>query len=334
MKIIHGNSQELSGFMECNKSDVLSYLNESGAILFRGFESNIELDEVARKMDFLPVDTYIPGIAPRKEFKKGNSFVFTSTEAPPHLPILPHNEMTYWPQAPDLIMFHCKMIESAPGSGSGETVIYDTSKAAAALEPALLKKLALGSVFQRFYPGRFNPQWDIADSVAGGSCWQNAFATTNALEVESICKKNGVSFEWQHSSGNPPSLITRVLLPWYANGCLALQTPLLGKQVYHDLIRRFPSRFDNPKLRQSISSESVAPKVDLLKPDDEAEDPFLEKGEISDLMEAIWNEAVFVEWEEGDVLVIDNKTMAHARMNVVGRRKIVAVMAKRTTVDV
>jgi len=333
MKIIHGNGQELSGFIEYNKTNVISYFNEFGAILFRGFDSRVELDETARKMDFIPVDTYIPGIAPRKAFNKDNSFVFTSTEAPPHLPILPHNEMTYWPQAPDIIMFQCKVQDSAPGSGAGETVIYDTSKAAAALEPALLNKLALGSVFRRFYPGRFNPQWDVADSVAGGSCWQRAFATTDALEVESICKKNGVLYEWQHSSGNPPCLITRVLLPWYANGCLALQTPLLGKQVYHDIIRRFPSRFDNPKLRQIIDSDSVAPKVDLLKPGDVSEAPFLDAGEISDLMEAIWKQAVFVEWEQGDVLVIDNKTMAHARMNVVGRRKVVAVMAKRTIVD-
>ena len=77
----------------------------------------------------------------------------------------------------------------------------------------------------------------------------------------------------------------------------------------------------------------MAPKVDLLKPGDESEAPFLDAGEIADLMEAIWKQAVFVEWEQGDVLVIDNKTMAHARMNVVGRRKVVAVMAKRTIVD-
>ena len=80
--------------------------------------------------------------------------------------------------------------------------------------------------------------------MAGGSCWQRAFATEDKLSVESVCRKNGVSFDWiPGSSGSPPSLVTQVLLPWYTDGRLVLQTPLLGKEVYYDIIRRFPERF-------------------------------------------------------------------------------------------
>ena len=35
-----------------------------------------------------------------------------------------------------------------------------------------------------------------------------------------------------------------------------------------------------------------------------------------------------MEWEEGDVLLFDNKAMAHARMNVDGKRTVVAGMVK------
>ena len=47
-------------------------------------------------------------------------------------------------------------------------------------------------------------------------------------------------------------------------------------------------------------------------------------------MDAIWKHATFVKWKAGDILIIDNKNMAHARMNVTGPRKIVAAMAHRS----
>ena len=67
-----------------------------------------------------------------------------------------------------------------------------------------------------FNLGHFNPQWDVADSVAGGSCWQRAFATEKASEVEFICKQNGVRYEWVHSYENDanPTLITYKQLSW------------------------------------------------------------------------------------------------------------------------
>ena len=240
--------------------------------------------------------------------------------------------MTYWPNPPDILMFQCKSIDTS--AGAGETVIFDMAKAAAMLEPSLLEKLSQGAIFQRFYPGVFNPEWDVLDSIAGGSCWKNAFATTEESVVEGICQENGADYEWVPSNdGESPSLITRILLPWYKEGRLVLQTPLLGDAVYQDIINRFPSRFDNLKLKQSISKSSVAPKVDLLNPSKESPAHFLETSEVSALMHAVWSQAVFVEWEQGDMLVIDNRAMAHARMNVAGPRTVVAVMAKLKGTD-
>ena len=63
-----------------------------------------------------------------------------------------------------------------------------------------LDKLEQGCIWKRFYPGHFNPKWDVADSIAGGSCWQKAFATDDTMTVETICKKNGVRYEWESNS--------------------------------------------------------------------------------------------------------------------------------------
>ena len=104
-----------------------SALSYCAASLFHPLLSSTKLQGAC---SLLPIDDiYIPGIAPRKAHKAGNSCVFTSTEAPPHLPILPHTEMTYWPSAPDVLMFQCQQLESVD-IDSGETVLFDTRKAA------------------------------------------------------------------------------------------------------------------------------------------------------------------------------------------------------------
>ena len=98
--------------------------------------------------------------------------------------------------------------------------------------------------------------------------------------------------------------------------------------IQNHLWYRFPSRFDNSKVHETIKSGSVAPKVELLKPDGNGN--FLDDKEVSALMEAIWKNAIFIKWKKGDTVFINNKKMAHARMNVSGPRKIVAAMAAKS----
>ena len=142
MKIIQGNGQDISVFIKSHQNDMKSYLESPGAILLRDFHcpTDVEVDDLSRDLGYIPSDTYIPGTAPRKAYKKGNSFVFTSTEAPPHLPILPHTEMTYWPNPPDLLIFQCKSIDTDPTQDGGETVIFDNTAAAGELDEELLGK--------------------------------------------------------------------------------------------------------------------------------------------------------------------------------------------------
>ena len=137
------------------------------------------------------------------------------------------------------------------------------------------------------------------------------FLHTSPPLYEPTIQQNGASYTWKSSScNNPPDLVTRIRLPWMVEGKLVLQTPLLGHQAYQDIIHRFPNRFDNPLVWESVSAESVAPKVDLLGPD---MGPFLEKKHIQELLDAIWKHATFVKWEVGDILILDNRNTAHAR---------------------
>ena len=70
---------------------------------------------------------------------------------------------------------------------SVETVLFHTRKAAKELGYDLVTLLEKGSVFKRFHPGKFDPAWDVADSVAGGSCWQRAFLILLILKLTRTC---------------------------------------------------------------------------------------------------------------------------------------------------
>ena len=142
MKIVRGDGKDISVFVKEKGDAIKKALEAPGAILLRGFNTvGVEIDELARLLGFVPSSTYIPGIAPRKAYMSNNSCVFTSTEAPPHLPILPHTEMTYWPQPPDVLMFQCKNMEEE-SDAANETVIFDNKASAEELSQELLKKLA------------------------------------------------------------------------------------------------------------------------------------------------------------------------------------------------
>ena len=141
MRTVLGDGQDIASFVQNNQDDITAALATAGAILLRGFTlGGTEIDGLARLLGFSPFTTYIPGIAPRKAYTPSSPSVFTSTEAPPHLPILPHTEMTYWPGPPDILLFQCKSLE--PGfAAANETVVFDTRAAAAELDPKLLAKL-------------------------------------------------------------------------------------------------------------------------------------------------------------------------------------------------
>ena len=71
MKVIDRKSEDLPTFISKNKEHLAQDLVKNGALLFRGFDSATGLDELARNLNFSPINTYIPGIAPRKvEFPK------------------------------------------------------------------------------------------------------------------------------------------------------------------------------------------------------------------------------------------------------------------------
>ena len=64
MEVVEGSGGDITSFLKTQQGDIDTHLLDGmGAVLLRGFHvpDAIELDEIARSLNFTPLDTYIPG---------------------------------------------------------------------------------------------------------------------------------------------------------------------------------------------------------------------------------------------------------------------------------
>jgi alpha-ketoglutarate-dependent taurine dioxygenase len=89
--------------------------------------------------------------------------------------------------------------------------------------------------------------------------------------------------------------------------------------------------FLNPALRRSVES--------LFEPERYPRNVYygdgspIEDSVMEEILRVYWDMAVSFQWREGDVLMVDNMLVAHARNQFQGERKIVVAMAEMMTVD-
>jgi hypothetical protein len=103
------------------------------------------------------------------------------------------------------------------------------------------------------------------------------------------------------------------------NKCLQLQTPLLN--IYEYMKGKFPRRFDTWEYNEIIKRNKHLPDIKYNLNNELTED------ERKKFMDCIFKNSIWYQWSEDDVIIIDNTRMAHARMNVIGKREIVTCMA-------
>lgn len=101
------------------------------------------------------------------------------------------------------------------------------------------------------------------------------------------------------------------------------------------MVDLFPDRFGidvNPQYHQHVYDAKVVPPFKPLKFHDTVTDrcSFLTEEETRLFYTTVWKHSVTFKWQSGDILVVDNISTAHARMNVDavngGPRKILACL--------
>jgi amino acid adenylation domain-containing protein len=304
---------DLAAWAAAHRGQVDEWLAVHGALLFRGFPVESDVDSVDRFREVAAAVS--PGLlsyddptTPRTEV---GAKVYTSTEYPADQAIPHHNELSYNQAWPMRIFFYCV---TPPGS-RGETPLADSRR--------VYERLGLlaWAVRERFVSRGVMYVRSFGDGV--GLPWQKVFQTSEREGVEAYCRERGMQVEWREGG----RLRTRHVRP--AVAC----HPRTGETVWFNQANvHHPSSLP-PALRESLLA--VAADRDL--PMDVnvcyGDGTPIPDEDVAAVRRVYEEENVLFPWRQGDVLAADNMLVAHGRSPFSGPRKIVVLMAESQTND-
>ncbi|HEY1353971.1 MAG TPA: TauD/TfdA family dioxygenase [Ktedonobacteraceae bacterium] len=290
----------LASWAKNNRDYLERELLTYGAILFRHFaiDAPAKFEEFACAVstDGELFDEY--GDLPRDD---PGAKVYSSTPYPADKSILFHNESSHTHRWPMKQLFYC--VKAAETGGA--TPILDCRKTYQTLDRGIIKEL---SEKRLMYVRNFIEGLDVS--------WQQFFQTSSKASVEAYCRRAGLAFEWRGEN----QLTTRQICP------AVVRHPRSGDllffnqiQLHHiscldaDVRDSMLAMFKEEELPRNVYYADGTPIADTLV------------AEISALYD---QQAVRFQWQPGDVILLDNMRVAHARDPFAGTRKILVAMAE------
>src|SRR4030095_11371146 len=209
-------------------------------------------------------------------------------------PILWHSENTFKPQWPMKIYFYC--IE--PARQGGETPIVDSRKVHDRIRPDIRERFTRRQImYMRNYDG------------AVGLDWQTVFKTDRKADVEAFCLSNGIQFEWQADR-----LTTRSVCPAVARHPKTMERVWFNQATHwhiyclgEELKSSLSTIFDERRLPRHAYYGDGSPITDA---------------EMQSILEVYRETEVCFPWQKGDVVMLDNMLVSHARNPYAGSRRI------------
>lgn len=291
---------DLVDVVERDRALLLRRLSDCGAVLLRGFRGD-GIGTLAKAAEMLggPLMAYQDRAAHRTRLE---GRVYTSADYPPQHEIFLHNESTYASAWPRKLFLYC----GHPAEAGGETPLADVRRVLARIRPETRRAFAARGVeyVRNFGTGIFGPSW------------QSAYQTEDREEMAAYCRASDISVEWL----GPDRVRTRQTRPailrhpetgelvWF-NHAAALHVSTLPKRV-HKRIQKLFKEEDFPTNSYYGDGSPIEPDV------------------LDEIRQAYLQEAAPVEWQRGDVLLLDNLLVAHGRSPFRGRREVAVAMSQ------
>ena len=282
-------------FIEINCSTIEELTLSHGAVLLRGLPLTTpdDFDSAIQRFyweNFTHEDSLSNAVrvvhSPR---------VFSANEAPPETTIFLHHEMAQTPLFPSKLFFFCQKAANKGGS----TPICRSDH----LWELIQEELPAFSVNCRErglkYTNIMPAQADLKSGM--GRTWQSTLSVDSPKEAE--VRLNELGYTWEWLKGNELKVTTPVLP--------AIRKLHDGRySFFNQLIAAFKGWKDarnDPSKSITFGDGSIINPNDITK--------------ISDLADTITFD---LQWEDGDLAIIDNFLCMHGRRSFTGTRKVLA----------
>ena len=282
-----------------NRETIENDLLECGAILFRNFKLGTvtEFEQFVRTIspDLLE---YRERSSPRHRV---SGLIYTSTDYPSHQSIFLHNENSYAHTWPLKIFFFCV----TPATEGGETPIADVRRIFSRISPQVREKFIQKKVLY------------VRNFTEGlGLSWQTVYQNDDPAVVEALFREAGYEVEWigRHS------LRTRRV------GQAVAKHPVSGKMLWFNHATFFHITTFEPRIQKALleaCGEEGLPNNTYY-----GDGSSIEPETLDQLRDAYNQETVKFLWKQGDILLLDNMSVAHGRSPYTGDRKVVVGMSE------
>lgn len=268
-----------------------------GAVLLRGFKK-YEVSDFERFIQETSGNllSYRNRSTPRSMI---SGRIYTSTEYPADQTIPQHNENSYtheWPKR----LFFCCMTASHTG---GQTPISDSRNILKRLPSKIIEKFEqYGVLYLRTF------------TKGLGLTWQETFQMTDRIQMQKYCNKNNIFFDWL---GDGRLRIKQVLQATNLH-------PTTGEKVWFNQAHLFHSSSLPQEIKEELGKN--------VPQDEMPRNAFYGNGDLIDddtldcIRQAYDAEERVFDWQEGDLLIIDNLLVAHGRKPFAGPRQIIVGM--------
>ncbi|OHW98015.1 taurine catabolism dioxygenase [Colletotrichum incanum] len=287
--------------------------HHGGAILIRGLpiETPDDYSKVAHAFGFSPHIEV--GRPPLRTVLAPN--VKTANEGPPELPIWPHSEYGWSTINPAWLTFSALTLPESGGATPITSAIYIAHELSRQ-NPQFLSKL-LNKGVKYVYRYTINPLISNTGTSVRGAYGQDVTdkddETTARSKIENEVRRHSNRFEWHEDGSISVTHIVpaiRIHNPTEATVFFGNVTSAWGRSRHHGATRH-PFRGDDGSYHPPPTYGDGTP---------------IDVEDLDLLLKLAEDGAVDVEWEKGDLVLLDNYAVMHSRKPWKGTRQVLAAL--------
>ncbi len=289
----------LAAWAASQRGVIEEQLLKFGAVLFRGFDVNAltQFEDFTHIFSSTLLD-YFDQHTPRSRV---SGQIYTSTEYPADHIVPFHSENSKNHTWPLKIWFCCLH----PAQSGGETPIADNRRVLALLDEKIRNRFIEKKVM---YVRNFGEGLGVS--------WQTAFQTTDPSVVEQKCRQANMEWEWKDAN--------RLRVRHRSQSVLQHQST--GDIVWFNQAHLF--HITNLETTAREAMLALFKEEDLPSNSYYGDGSPIEESVLDEIRSAFLESSVTFPWKKGDVLMLDNVRISHARNPFTGQRKVVVAMAE------